>query len=99
VDVWLPEGQKASVPLLVILCDASGVDYYAQTGVPMNGSGHFCCHVALNHFERAGWCTVKDRPLDTTAISTIRIGWGGYLGMENETVAFSLASPRIAVIE
>ncbi|OQB36192.1 MAG: hypothetical protein BWY09_02010 [Candidatus Hydrogenedentes bacterium ADurb.Bin179] len=99
VDVWLPEGQKASVPLLVILCDASGVDYYAQTGVPMNGSGHFCCHVALNHFERAGWCPVKDRTLDAAAISTIRIGWGGYLGMENETVAFSLASPRIAVIE
>ncbi|HOC69378.1 MAG TPA: glycosyl hydrolase [Candidatus Hydrogenedentes bacterium] len=99
VDVWLPQRQKASVPLLVILCDAAGVDYCAQTGVPMNGSGHFCCHVALNHFERAGWCPVKDRPLDATAISTIRIGWGGYLGTENEMVAFSLAAPRLAVIK
>ncbi len=99
VDVWLPEGQKASVPLLVILCDASGVDYYAQTGVLMNTAGHFCCYVALNSFERAGWCPVKDRTLDTAAIATIRVGWGGYLGTENETVAFSLTAPRLALPE
>lgn len=99
VDVWLPEGQKASVPLLVILRDTSGVEYFAQAGIPMNASGHHCCHTALNRFERAGWSAVTDKPLDTSAISLIRVGWGGYLGTENETVAFSLTAPKQARLE
>ena len=65
----------------------------------MNASGHHCCHTALNRFERAGWSAVTDKPLDTSAISLIRVGWGGYLGTENETVAFSLTAPKQARLE
>lgn len=95
LDVWLPEGQKAGVPLLIVLCDASGVQYFAEAGPPMNASGHYTCHAALNRLQRAGWCAITDRPLDAAKISTIRVGWGGYLGTENENVTFSLSPPRI----
>jgi len=96
LDVWLPEGQKASVPLLVVLCDTAGVEYCAEAGVPMNASGHCHCTVAVNSFERAGWCRITDKPLDMGSIATIRIGWGGYLGTENEQVRFSFSAPGIA---
>ena len=99
LDVWLPEGQKASVPLLVVLCDTAGVEYYAQAGVPMNAAGHYRCTVALNSFERAGWCGITDKPLDTGNITTIRVGWGGYLGTENEEVRFSFSTPGIASVQ
>ena len=95
-DVWMPRNQNAAVPLLVILRDNSGVEYLAEAGVPMNAAGHYCCHVALNRFQRAGWCKISDCPLDAANISTIRVGWGGYYGAEKESVAFGLSAPRLA---
>jgi len=95
-DAWLPEAQQAAVPLLVILRDNSGVEYMADTGIPMNAPGHHACYVALNRFRRAGWCPITDRPLDLSNISAINIGWGGYYGSENENVTFSLSPPRLA---
>ena len=62
----------------------------------MNASGHCHCTVAVNSFERAGWCRITDKPLDMGSIATIRIGWGGYLGTENEQVRFSFSAPGIA---
>ena len=95
-DAWLPPHQHASVPLLVILCDSSGVEYVAETGVPINAAGHYSCHVALNRFRRAGWRPISDRRLDLSSIATIRIGWGGHHGFENENITFSLTPPRAA---
>lgn len=94
VEAWLPGEQKAAVPLLVILRDVAGVEYLAEAGVPMNASGHVRCHVPINRFRRAGWCAITDKSLDTSSISVIRVGWGGYLGTENETVGFSLSAPE-----
>lgn len=89
----LPEKQQASIPLLVILIDAAGVEYLAETGIPMSGSGTHHCQVPLRRFRRAGWCSQVDKALDFSAITTIRIGWGGYYGPEGEAVRFSVSAP------
>ncbi len=98
-DAWLPQHQHAAARLLVIICDSSGVEYLAETGVPLNASGQHACHVALNRFQRAGWCAITDRPLDFSRISSIRIGWGGYLGDEGENVTFSMSPPCLASLD
>ena len=95
-DAWLPQDQHAAARLLVIIRDSSGVEYLAETGVPLNASGQHACHVALNRFQRAGWCAITDRPLDFSHIATIRIGWGGYFGNEGENVTFSISPPCLA---
>ncbi len=99
LDAWMPGNQRAGVPLLVILCDNAGVEYMADTGVPMSASGGFSCCVPLNRFSRAGWSRIQDRPLDMANIATMRIGWGGYHGADQENVSFSIASPRLAKTE
>lgn len=95
VDAQVPE-QKAAVPLLVVLIDGTGVEYFAEAGIPMNAAGRHTCHVALNRFERAGWCRVTDRPLDLANITSIRVGWGGYYGTEGESVTFTVKTPSVA---
>ncbi len=95
LELWLPSEQKAAVPMLVVLRDESGVEYYAEAGVPMNAAGRFTIHAPLHRFQRAGWSGITDKALNLKAISTIRIGWGGYLGAENETVVFSCSAPRL----
>lgn len=89
-EATIPEGQVATVPLLVILIDEEGVEYLAETGIPMNGEGAHPCHVPLRRFRRAGWCTRVDTPLDSSRIRTMRIGWGGYYGPIHEVVTFTV---------
>ncbi|HOH43030.1 MAG TPA: hypothetical protein PLZ53_07915, partial [Candidatus Hydrogenedentes bacterium] len=88
----LPEKQQAAIPLLVILIDTAGVEYLAETGIPMSGSGIHHCQVPLRRFRRAGWCSQVDKALDFSSITTIRIGWGGYYGPEGEVVRFSVSA-------
>jgi len=98
-DTWLPESQRAGVPLLVILRDSGGVEYFAEAGPPMNAAGHARCHVPLIRFRRANWRVMPERELDTANISAISIGWGGYYGAEKENVTFSLTAPRMLKCE
>ena len=96
LDLWLPEAQKANVPMLVILRDTGGLEFCAETGVPLNAAGHACCNIPMNRFQRAGWRPMPDRALDSANIAAISVGWGGYFGAENENVTFRFSPPRIA---
>jgi len=45
-------------------------------------------------FERAGWDRITSPTFDWSAITSIRIGWGGYIGAEDEKAEFTCAAPR-----
>ncbi|MBN2310589.1 MAG: hypothetical protein JXR94_16570 [Candidatus Hydrogenedentes bacterium] len=93
VDTAVPEGQRTPTPLRIILRDAGGVEYIANTRRALADAGTCRTAAPLTSFERAGWCTAPDRPLDFHAIAAINIGWGGYLGAQGETVTFTLGPP------
>lgn len=96
LDLWLPEAQKANVPAIIILRDTGGLEYSAETGVPMSAAGHVCCNIPMNRFQHVGWRPMPDRALDSANVAAISVGWGGYFGAVNETVTFRFSAPRIA---
>lgn len=93
-DVSIPEGQRAGASLLVILRDEDGIEYYANTHVPLSDTTSVRAYAAKNRFERAGWSKTPEGQLDFAKIREIRIGWGGYFGKEGETVAFTTGAPE-----
>ena len=92
VDTVVPEGQHASTPLRIIVQDANGVEYIANTDRPLGAPGTVRCFVSLRQFERAGWSNAPETAFDWSAVTAIRVGWGGYLGTEGETIAFTLSA-------
>ncbi|MCC6489805.1 MAG: hypothetical protein IT364_20115 [Candidatus Hydrogenedentes bacterium] len=94
ITTAVPPGQRASTRLLVILRDVRGVEYLGETAHALNDANSCQSYLRLNQFHRAGWSVEPAGPLDFAAITAIRIGWGGYLGKEGETVDFAFASPK-----
>lgn len=99
VTARVPENQKTPTPLRAILRDVSGLEYIANTERTLADPGAISCFVGLNQFERAGWNTAPGGALNLAAITDLRVGWGGYLGAEGETIEFTLRPPEAAVIE
>ncbi len=95
LDAWIPEGQQAGTQLLAIVQEKGGGDFIASTGCALGNPGHHRLFVPLNRLQLAGWSTDADGELDLRRISEVRIGWGGYLGTEGESVQFSIALPQI----
>ena len=93
LQIRIPEQQPTHSELLVILRDKNGVEYLANTGVPLDSPGERSCYLRTSGFQRAGW-SQQAGELDFSAITTVRLGWGGYLGAEGETVEFAAAPPR-----
>lgn len=96
LDSWVPEDQRAPAQLLLILHEKGGADYMANTGRLLSSPGYEQSWVSLDRFQLAGWSQDANGRLDPDDISEIRVGWGGYLGEENETVTFCAAAPSIA---
>ncbi len=90
-DSWVPENQTTRTQLLVILAEDGGEDFIAETGRSLATSGHERSFVPLSRFQRAGWSKPGDGALDARRIREVRVGWGGYLGTEGETVRLSVA--------
>jgi hypothetical protein len=95
VESWVPPDQKTPSRLLVILHEDGGGDFIADTGRSLSGPGHERSYVPLSRFQHAGWSKDDDGVLDAKRVSDIRVGWGGYLGIEGERVQFSVALPQI----
>ncbi|MCA9427954.1 MAG: hypothetical protein KC994_22945, partial [Candidatus Omnitrophica bacterium] len=98
-DTSAPEGQRAPTPLRIIVRDAHGAECIADTERHLSTPGQVRCHVLLNQFERAGWDRTDIPTFDWSAVTSIRIGWGGYLGAEDETVAFTCTPPRVGRLD
>ena len=89
-----PAGQPSGVELLVILHASAGGDYIASTGRLLNAPGGCRSHILFSQFHRAGWSGGADVPLDLTKVAAIRIGWGGYFGVEGEKISLTVKPPQ-----
>jgi hypothetical protein len=94
LDCWIPAGQQTRTSLLVILHEAGGGDFVADTGRSLASPGHARSFVPLSRFQHAGWTQDADGVLDATRISDVSVGWGGYLGEAGELVDFQIAPPQ-----
>ena len=98
VDTWVPEGQRTSNEILVIVHEKDGGDFLANTGRSLGAPGRSRIFVPLTRLQLAGWSQDADGVLDLKRVDEIRVGWGGYYGAEGEHVEFSVAVPEIGVV-
>ncbi len=94
----MPEGQHTPAQLLVILHERDGGDFLASTPRSLSAPGYARCYLPLDRFQLAGWSSDSDATLDSRRIDEIRVGWGGYVGLEGERIQFSLRMPRAGTI-
>ena len=92
MDIQTPDGQSTGSNLLVIAIDKEGREYMADTGRSLSLSGKNRLVIPWSRFQLAGWSKVTGGSLNTSAISAVNFGWGGYLGAEGEKVEFKLYS-------
>lgn len=93
--IRIPTGQKTRNQILVIIKEKNGGDFIADTGSFLDESGEKTIFVPLKKFRLAGWSKDENGLLDVNKIEEIRIGWGGYIGKEGETVSFASTAPEI----
>ncbi|NIA15865.1 MAG: hypothetical protein GWP08_17515, partial [Nitrospiraceae bacterium] len=93
VTTTVPDGQETATPLRLILHDANGVESIANTDRPMNLPGRVRTFVPISSFQQAGWNKPGSGALDLSAIAALKIGWGGYFGVEGERVEFTFSPP------
>ena len=94
IETWVTDGQSTPSQLLVILHEEGGGDFIAETGRSLAAPGQERTFVTLSRFQLAGWSKDADGILDLKRVSDIRIGWGGYFGVENEIIQFSVTQPQ-----
>ena len=70
-----------------------------RAGEESHAPGRERSFIPLSRFQLAGWSKDADGVLDLKRVSDIRIGWGGYLGTEGETVQFSVALPQTGTVK
>jgi hypothetical protein len=90
--------QEASKPLLIVLRDAKGVDGLVETELGLGEVGTHDIRVSISRVAPAGWNKDPQQKLDMSAIVSLKVGWGGYYGKENETVEFAFSRPELGVI-
>ncbi|MBP5760563.1 MAG: hypothetical protein J6W90_04220, partial [Verrucomicrobia bacterium] len=93
LDIKVPPSQRTSTQLLAILIDSDGGEYLAQSGYSLTSRGqsdYRHVYIPRNQFNLAGWSSDPNGQLDLDKIKEIRIGWGGYYGVEGENVEFTL---------
>lgn len=98
IDTWVPQGQRTPSQILVIVQEQGGGDFLASSGRPLGEAGHVRVFLPFSRLQQAGWSQDADGLLDRARISDIRVGWGGYLGAEGETVEFSVAVPQVGSV-
>ena len=98
METAVPDGQSTANHLLVILREADGGDFIAETSRPLGTPGREVTFVPLDSFRLAGWSKDADGVLDRRRIQDVRIGWGGYLGEAGETVRFELGAPQAGTV-
>ncbi len=98
LETRVPTGQRTPCQLLVVLHEKNGADYLASTGRMLGVEGWEFSQIAFHRFQLAGWSTDDNARLDLDQVSEIRVGWGGYLGQEGESVTFELRPPRLGIL-
>ena len=94
IESTVPEGQRTSAEMLVILHTKENVDFIAGSGRYLNAPGTARAYVMFSQFTLAGWSGPTKSALDLSQVATIRVGWGGYFGKEGEKVALTAKPPQ-----
>lgn len=90
VRLRVPENQPSAPQLLLILTDARGVQYWAETGRPLSIGGRAEIILPLSRFAHAPFSAGPTGPLDWKRITAINVGWGGHFGKEGDKIEFTL---------
>ena len=93
-DTHVPADQKATTSLLIVVHEKDGGDFLADSRRLMRGPQNSRIVMPFELFELAGWSRDADGQLDLSRIDEIRIGWGGYIGKEDERIAFTTSMPQ-----
>ncbi len=96
IDTYVPDAQATPNQILVILREEGGGDFIADTARSLASPGHERSFIPISRFRLAGWSNDPDGQLDLKRVNDIRIGWGGYLGSQGETIRFSASLPQTA---
>jgi hypothetical protein len=99
LDSWVPKGQTSSAQVLVILHEKGGGDYLASSGRALGVPGFNRSYIPIHRFTLAGWTKDANQKLDLAEVTEIRIGWGGYFGVQGERVEFSFTIPQVVLGE
>lgn len=94
-----PPGQQTPAELLLILHEQGGADYLAHTGRWLGSPGRSRTLLPVDRLRLAGWSTDSNQRLDLDQVSEIRIGWGGYYGVQDEVVDFTVDTMRTGRLE
>ena len=86
--------QSAAAKLYMILVDRDGREFFKLMGRELNQPNPFRCYLPLRSFERAMWKPTPEGEFNWRAVTSIRVGWGGYYGKEREKVAFQTKLPQ-----
>lgn len=100
VRVGVPPGQDAcGARLLAILCEgreaAASAESLADLRRALGRAGSVWSAAPLDAFRLAGWSPEPAGPLDRSAVTALRLGWGGYIGKEGERVRFTVEAVRL----
>ncbi|HOJ33227.1 MAG TPA: glycosyl hydrolase [Candidatus Hydrogenedentes bacterium] len=95
LHVEIPSEQPCNQTLLVIIKNKTGSEYFADTGIPLSLPGKYVALVDLRNLRPVPWKSIPQTPIKLEEISEILVGWGGYLGKEQEEVEFSVSTPSV----
>ena len=93
IDSSVPEGQRTPAEALVFIHTKDGGDYLASTGRFLNAAGSARAYVMFSQFKPFGGSKTTKGPMDLSQVAAIRVGWGGYLGAEDEKITLTVKPP------
>lgn len=91
VDVATPAGQRTGAELLIFLNTADGGRFLGSSGRYLNAPGPDRVYAMFSQFRPFGETSGQ---LDLSKVVSISVGWGGYLGIEGERIAFTVKPPQ-----
>jgi hypothetical protein len=95
-EVWRPAGQRCRKQVLFMVTDRRGGVFMGDTHQSMGDGGSVRCVVPLSAFEATSWGAQGTGPCDWSAITSVKIGWGGYRNVAGDQITFVTGAPEMA---
>jgi hypothetical protein len=91
IDTSVPQGQRTGTELLVFLNTADGGRFLGGTGRYLNEPGTKRAYAMFSQFRPFGQTRGE---LDLSKVASISVGWGGYLGTQDERITLTVSPPQ-----
>ena len=96
---YVPEGQSASTPILVMLHEEGGGVFFSAATRDLATPGWKESTVWLDSFTLGPWSEDGNGRLDPAKVTSISVGWGGYFGRDAERVEFAFREPELLLLD